>query len=473
VPTPNNAPVTRHAGCSTFAQASILHLYDPDRSQSVVSKGAGASLEAVKSAIDQLAKNPAGVRVLSEGTSSPTVRYLQQKLAAKNVTWHEYEPISWDNERDGLRMAFATGPRVRPIARLDQAQTIVTIDCDIFVEHPASMRYSRDFARSRRLAGTLPVGTMNRLWSVESVLSHTGAMADHRLALRSDLCLPFVMALDAATGGNSAAGSAFLKEAKIKKYLDVLVEELMLNKGKAVVIAGRRQPAAVHALVARINQNLEAVGKTLEYILDPDALRETSHLNSLNALAKDMAAGKVESLIILGGNPVYDAPVDFDFTTGLGRVKTSIHLADYVNETSQKTTWHIPRAHFLEAWGDTLTWDGTVTLAQPLIAPLYGGIPAELCRCSTVTAHRRSLSRRLATPGVPGRTGAERGRRTSTTASPPIAATTPTGTGGPPCRRPAGHHRSGDADSRSPSTTRRSLRRPLREQRGCRRRRTS
>jgi molybdopterin-containing oxidoreductase family iron-sulfur binding subunit len=376
VPTAQNAPVTRHAGTTTFAQASILHLYDPDRSQSPLSKGSGASIEAVKAAFAEIAKNPTGVRVLSEGTSSPTVRYLQQKLTQKGVQWHEYEPISWDNEREGMRMAFpAPAALVRPIAKLDRAETIVTIDCDIFVEHPASLRFSRDFARSRRLNGTLGLGKMNRLYSVESVLSHTGAMADHRLPLRSELGLPFVMALDAALGGGSNVSSAFLKEAKIKKYLDVLVEELQANKGKAVVIAGRRQPPAVHALVARINQALDAVGKTLDYVKDPGEVdRPHSHLKSLELLVKDMAAGKVDTLVMLGGNPVYDAPVDFDFATALGRVKTSIHLSEYVNETSQKTSWHVPRAHFLEAWGDTMTWDGTVTIAQPLIAPIYGGL---------------------------------------------------------------------------------------------------
>jgi molybdopterin-containing oxidoreductase family iron-sulfur binding subunit len=376
VPTPQNTHPTRHAGTSTFAQAAILHLYDPDRSQGPQSKGAGASIEAVKATLAEIAKKPAGVRILSEATSSPTIRHLQTKLAQKGVQWHEYEPLSWDNERDGMRMAFpAPAALVRPLARLDHAETIVTIDCDIFVEHPAALRYSRDFARSRRLGGSLGPGKMNRLWSIESVLSHTGAMADHRLALRSDLGLPFAMALDAALGGGSAVNSAFLKEAKIKKYLDVLVEELQANKGKAVVIAGRNQPAAVHALVARINHNLDAVGKTLDYVKDgSDVHRPTSHLASLDLLVKDMTAGKVETLVILGGNPVYDAPVDFDFGTALGRVKTSIHLSEYVDETSQKTTWHVPRAHFLEAWGDTVTVDGTVTLAQPLIAPMFGGL---------------------------------------------------------------------------------------------------
>jgi molybdopterin-containing oxidoreductase family iron-sulfur binding subunit len=369
---PAGAHATPHAGCSTFAQASILHLYDPDRSQSPLSNGTGSTLDALRVALGDIRKNLAGIRVLSEATSSPTLRALQAQLAGKGVQWHEYEPLSWDNERLGTKLAFDRA--VRPIARLDRAETIVTIDCDLFVEHPAAMRYSRDFARSRRLHGSLGIDKMNRLWSVESTLSHTGAMADHRLALRSELGLPFVQALDAALGGGSTANAKFLQEPKIKKFVEVLVEELTANRGKAIVIAGRRQPREVHALVARINEKLDAVGKTLDYAEDAD-LDRPSHLDAITALTRDMAAGKVETLIILGGNPVYDAPADLDFAAALAKVtKTSVHLHEYVNETSQQVKWHVPRAHFLESWGDTRTWDGTITIAQPLIAPLYGGL---------------------------------------------------------------------------------------------------
>jgi len=217
------------------------------------------------------------------------------------------------------------------------------------------------------------VGVINRLWSIESTFTNTGAMADHRLPLRSELGLPFAMALDAALGGGAAPTSEFLKEAKIAEYLRVLVSELKGNHGKAVVVAGRRQSPAVHALVARINQSIGAVGNTLDYLADPDGDRP-SHLASISQLAADMAAGKVQSLVMLGGNPVYDAPADCDFAAALGKVATSVHLAEYQNETSLKSSWHVPRAHFLEAWGDVRTWDGTVSIGQPIIAPLYGGL---------------------------------------------------------------------------------------------------
>ena len=364
---------TRHAGTSTFAQASILNLYDPDRSQSLLSAGKGASMDGLRAALPALIKNPAGMRVLSEASSSPTMQHLRRRLTAMGVGWHEYEPLSYDNEREGTRRAF--GQPMRPIARLDRAETIVTIDCDLFIEHPAAMKYSRDYARSRRLHGSLGIGKMNRLWSIESNLTNTGAMADHRLGLRSELALPFAMALDAGLGGGSASGSEFLKEKKVAEFVKHLTDELRANAGRAVVIAGRRQPPEVHAVVAKINQAIGAVGATIDYHVDPDPDRKP-HLQSIVELAKDIQGKRVQTLIILGGNPVYDAPADLDFAASLASVETSLHLSDYLNETSRKTTWHVPRSHYLEAWGDTRTWDGTITLAQPLIAPLYGTVSA-------------------------------------------------------------------------------------------------
>jgi molybdopterin-containing oxidoreductase family iron-sulfur binding subunit len=335
--------------------------------------GNGSSIEAFKASLGDIKATLAGgrARVLSEATSSPTIAALQRRLVAGGVPWHEDEPLSWDNERDGLRAAF--GRPVRPLAKLDRAHTIVSIACDLFVEHPASMRYSRDFARSRRKDGSLqPLGTMNRLWVAESVMSNTGALADHRLAMRSELGLPFAQALDAALTGGGMPASEYIQENKVTQFITVLAEELKANAGKAVVVCGRRQPPQVHALVAKINQTIGAVGTTLDYIEDLDPPR-LHHLESIRQLATDMTNGRVDTLIILGGNPVYDAPVDLDFAAALTKVKTSIHLSEYTDETSLKTTWHLPKAHFLEAWGDARTPDGTVSVAQPLIQPLHGG----------------------------------------------------------------------------------------------------
>ncbi|MDQ3337012.1 MAG: Fe-S-cluster-containing hydrogenase [Myxococcota bacterium] len=365
----------RHAGASTFAQASILNMYDPDRSQSLSQAGKGGSMDGFRAALAQIRAGLAGGRILSEASSSPTVASLKRKLTAKypGLVWHEYEPLSWDNERAGTRLAF--GRSVRSYAHLDRAETIVTIDCDLFVEHPAAPAYNRDFARSRRVNGSLGIGKMNRLYAVESTFSHTGAMADHRLGLRSEHGLAFAMALDAALGGGGGTPNAeILREKKVDTFLRVLVEELQQNKGRAIVIAGRRQSPDVHALVARINQSLGAVGQTVDYHEDPEPDRPR-HVDSIKLLVDALnGPAKVGTLLILGGNPVYDAPADLDFAAALAKAGTSIHLSEYMNETSQKASWHVPRAHFLETWGDTRTWDGTITVAQPLIAPLYGGL---------------------------------------------------------------------------------------------------
>ncbi|MGE0397563.1 MAG: TAT-variant-translocated molybdopterin oxidoreductase [Kofleriaceae bacterium] len=369
---------TRHAGSSTFAQAAILHLYDPDRSQSPLSSGKGSSMDAFRAALPELRNNLGTTRVLSEASSSPTLGDLRTKLAEKGVVWHEYEAISFDNEREGLRRYYQRP--LRPIAKLDQCDTIVTLDADIFIEHPAALKYSRDYARSRKLHGSLGIGKMNRMWTVESQFSNTGAMADHRLALRSELILPLVLALDSLLGGGSAKPtSQFLDEKKVSQFVKVLASELQLakdGKTKAVVIVGHKQPPEVHWAVAKLNQTINALGRTLDYHEVPDPTR-VPHLQSIVDLVKEINAGRVDQLIILGGNPVYDAPADLDFAGALAKVKkTSVHLSDYQNETSLKTTWHVPRSHFLEAWGDTRTWDGTVTIAQPLISPLYSTLSA-------------------------------------------------------------------------------------------------
>jgi Fe-S-cluster-containing dehydrogenase component len=369
---------TRHAGASSFAQASILNMYDPDRSQSPSQGGKGGSMDGFRAALAGVRAGLAGGRILSEATSSPTVLAMKAKLLAKypGLQWVEYEPLSHDNERAGTRLAF--GRTLRPFAHLDQAETIVTIDCDLFVEHPASLAYSRDFARSRRVNGSLGIGKMNRLWSIESVFTHTGAMADHRLGVRSEHGLAIALALDAALGGGATPNAELLREAKVSKYIKVLAEELNASKGqgRAVVIAGRRQSPEVHAVVARINNALGAVGKTLSYHeeIEPDRPRHVDAIKALVGELNGTGPGKVNTLVILGGNPVYDAPADLDFAGALAKVGTSIHLSEFLNETSQKTSWHIPRTHYLEAWGDTRTWDGTISVSQPLIAPLYSGV---------------------------------------------------------------------------------------------------
>ncbi len=369
------AGTERHGASTPFAQASILHLYDPDRSQAVRRAGQGATFADFKVWLGELRQksNTNKVRVLAEATSSPTVQALRRRLNDQmpGLIWHEWEPVSFDNERAGMKLAF--GKVVRPLAHLDRAETIVALDCDFFREHPASLRYSRDWARSRRPeSSTLGGGKMNRLYAIESVFTSTGALADHRLPVRAEHVLPFAQALAAALdGGGGASGSKLVEEAKVARFIEVLAEEIRANTGRVVFLAGRKQPPALHALVASLNQRYG--GTTVEHLEDPEADRPT-HAEAIAALVREIDQQQVETLLILGGNPVYDAPADLDFAAKLGAVATSLHLSEYVNETSTKTTWHVPRAHYLESWGDARTWDGTYTVQQPLIAPMYGGL---------------------------------------------------------------------------------------------------
>ena len=270
-------------------------------------------------------------------------------------------------------MAF--GQPLRAHLQLSRAKVIAAFDADLFgPDRPDNTRLAREYGLSRNPdSGT----GMSRLYSVESYFSITGASADHHLPLRSDLIKPFLMALDARLGG--AGGPKVASQAlndpdypQIPRFLSVLAKDLLQHKGQAVVTVGFRQPPEVHALAARINATLGAEQGALVYTADPDPERP-SHDADIAALAGDMKKGAVETLLILGGNPVYNAPADLDFAGALGKVKNSVHLSGYSDETSAKCNWHLPRAHYLESWGDARTWDGTYTLAQPIIEPIFGG----------------------------------------------------------------------------------------------------
>ncbi len=364
---------TSHGGSTAFAQASILHLYDPDRSQAVAHAGKGATLDDVKAEVVRLrGQDGKRIRVLSEASSSPTVAALRQRLTDQlpGLLWHEWEPVSFDNERAGMKLVF--GRVVRPLVHLDQCQTILALDCDFFLEHPAALRYGRDFARSRQPEGSsLGGGKISRLYAVESTYSPTGVLADHRLALRSDQILTFLLGIEAVLANGAPPTAQVLGEQRVETFLRAVAADLRSSPGRSVILVGRKQPPVVHAVAARVNALI--AGATVEYLEDPAPDRPT-HGESITQLVRDINGQQVDTLIMIGGNPVYDAPADLAFAEALAKVGTTLHLSEYRNETSLKATWHVPKAHYLEAWGDGQTWDGTYTVAQPLIAPLYGGL---------------------------------------------------------------------------------------------------
>ena len=375
-------------GSSAFAQASVLEIYDPDRSQGLATFSQGtetahpwsefyAYLEPVLAA--ERSAGGQGLRILAEATHSPTLESLRGRLMAAfpRAKWVEYEALSRDNERAGTALLFGAPHRSHLV--LDKANVVLALDDDFLVDHPKSIAYQRDFASRRKPK------EMSRFYAVESRYSTTGSNADHRLPVRSEQIKAFVLALTAEILRNptfsapadlasfkEAAQEGFLAEPGTSKFVHALAKDLLSNQGKSVVTAGPGQPADVHALVHQLNALLQNAGTTVLYTAEPNVER-SSHHEGIVALGDEMGKGGVSTLLILGGNPVYNAPVAAKFKDGLGKVKNSIHLSLYKDETSRSCGWHLPRAHHLESWGDSRTFDGTITLQQPLIKALYGG----------------------------------------------------------------------------------------------------
>ncbi|MBN2192149.1 MAG: TAT-variant-translocated molybdopterin oxidoreductase [Polyangiaceae bacterium] len=373
---------------NVFHQASVLGLYDPDRSTGPLRRHGAERGAAPWTEFDRdfgmamarlRAAGGRGLAVLGRESSSPSLRDLRARLAAAmpESRWYEWEPLTRDAERIGARLAF--GRAYRPLLRLERAEVIVCLDADPLVAHPAAIANARGLMRARRPE----TGRMARVYAIESCFSATGVIADHRLGLRSELIMPLAMALDAAITARAQPlpehGPAqprpeaeFLGEPKVASFLATVAKDLLAHIGRGVVLAGPRQPPEVHALCHRINVLLGNAGATVEFLEDPAGDRPT-HLASLRAIVAALEAGKVDTLLILGGNPVYDTPVDLAFGPALAKARFTVHASLTDDETSARVDWHVPLAHYLEAWGDGLAYDGTLTLAQPLIGALYGG----------------------------------------------------------------------------------------------------
>jgi molybdopterin-containing oxidoreductase family iron-sulfur binding subunit len=355
---------------SIFDQASILNLYDPDRSQSIHNAGSistwGAFLSAMNSVIEaELPKRGAGIRVLTETVTSPTLATQIQTILKRfpAAQWHQYQPILRDSVREGARLAF--GEFVETHYKFEKARVILALDSDFLFSHPNRLVYARRFTDGRRLTSGLR--QMNRLYAAESTPSITGTMADHRLPVNSAEIEDLARLIDSHLKPNakSAAGPWVA-------WVGTLVGDLQQNRGAGLVIAGERQPAIVHALAHRMNHVLGNAGQTVTYSATAEA-RPVNQLQSLHQLVEDMSAGHVDVLLVLGGNPVFTAPFDLPFGEAMEKVRMCVHLSLEQNETSVRCHWHIPQTHFLETWSDTRAFDGTTSLIQPLIQPLYQG----------------------------------------------------------------------------------------------------
>jgi MoCo/4Fe-4S cofactor protein with predicted Tat translocation signal len=358
-----------------FAQASILNLYDPDRAQTATYLGEirawSAFLDSTQSLVTALkGAKGAGFRILTGTIASPTLAAQIQSLLSLYplAKWHQWEPAGSDGAREGAKLAF--GRYVNTVYRPEKAEVILSLDSDFLASGPGHIRYMKEFYRRRKLdqfAEADRLGReMNRLYVVEPTPSVTGASADHRLPLRASEIALFARALAGKLG---LGGSAALSPGA-GKWLDAVAKDLQKYPRNTLVVAGEQQPAEVHALAHAINAALGNVGTTL-YYTEPVEANPTNHLESLRELCADMDAGKVNTLLILGVNPVYTAPHDWDFTTKLKKVSTAIHVSSHFEETSEYCHWHIAESHFLETWGDARAFDGTLSAIQPLIAPLY------------------------------------------------------------------------------------------------------
>ena len=359
---------------SARVQASVLGLYDADRSQTVRLKGETKSWGDFVTAWTELAKahaadGGAGLAVLSESFSSPTLARLTTEFRARypKATWATYDAVSDENRLAGLRSAV--GRDVDLMLRMDQASVILALDADPLLADPEMIRHVRGFAAGRRAGAE--GGEMNRLYAVEGVYSLTGSMADHRLRLPSRQIAAFVAALAGRLGAAGAASGAGTLPGVDPRWIDALAKDLQANRGKGLIVAGERQPAAVHAAVCGLNTSLGNTGKTVSYYETRDAALPS--LSSLTALVAAMKAGTVQTLVVLGGNPVFDAPADLEFAAAMEKVPHSIALGHGVDETSSKAEWHVPRAHYLESWGDARAVGGMLSVVQPLILPLFGG----------------------------------------------------------------------------------------------------
>ncbi len=374
----NSEHSSTQGASNAIIQGSILGLYDPDRARSITRDGEKSSFsdfvsywQAIRR--NYIENNGEGLAVISESYSSPTLNRLRRDFSRvfPRSKWVTYEPVSDENIFEGIRVA--TGIPHRPIYHFENAATVLSLDADFLLSDPENIANTQGFSSRRRVSSE--DDSMNRLYVAESGFSLTGGMADHRIRLQSSrigaLAVRLARELDAQ--GITVPGIDIIpssgEDSFDSRWLQAVAQELSQNRGSSLVLAGRNQPPAVHALVFAINAALGNNGETVSYIEPVDA--SFPNTGDLVQLADDIRSGSVTGLVILGGNPAYNAPADLDFSGLLGTVDHSVHISSYKDETSRLTDWHIPQSHYLESWGDVRSADGSLGVIQPMIAPLF------------------------------------------------------------------------------------------------------
>jgi molybdopterin-containing oxidoreductase family iron-sulfur binding subunit len=368
----------KHGGTDHFAQASILSLYDPDRAIRFSKGGNEINRQTALQALDEIPKNLGarsgeGLAFLLQRNTSPSRARLQGLIAQKfpKARWHVHEPVELNLDQQAASLAF--GKSVRPVYHLDKAKVIVSLDCDFIGSEDNTTQFCRDFAAGRKLSKA--ADSMSRLYALEGLMTLTGANADHRLRLSTSAIASAAAALgEKVLGADGAELVAALKKAgtvdeKQARFIATCGEDLLKNKGGSLVLAGHRQPLAVHLMALAMNVALGNLGTTLTLQEAPEEKFE-----SLADLAKSLNSGAVDTLVILGANPVYDAPVDLAWGETQRKAKNVVRLGYYEDETGAVCDYHFPAAHYLESWGDARAYDGTLVGIQPLIEPLFGGL---------------------------------------------------------------------------------------------------
>ncbi len=388
-------------GSDIWAQAEVLSLYDPDRARSPHSAGKPATWEAFDAfAADHFGKLTAaggkGLAFLLEEDGGPTFERLlkaaQGKLPSAQV--YRWDPLAADACQAGAQLAFGPGARVHP--DLEKAKVIFALDSEFLSRGPEHLMLARQFGKRRAISSREDAAQMNRLYVAEGVFSNTGANADHRIRVSSGQCGELLKALAKELGSKHGLALAELgaavegaAPAGTEKFIAALAKDLAGSKGSSAILVGERQPPAVHALACALNA-----------LLDPSRANvsrgepRVSHQDSITALTKALMASEVQTLVIFGANPVHTVPGALKFVEALAKAPTVIHVGLLPDETAQKATWHLPLAHFLEAWGDARAWNGAASIVQPIILPLFSA-RAGTTLLAQLTGHAEKSDRKL------------------------------------------------------------------------------
>lgn len=359
---------------NSYHQAALLDLYDRDRSRFVRKNGEKSDWESfVAFSKDHFSNTSQRILFISEANSSPTYQSLKTKALSQfsNSEWVTYEPFSDENVMQGVFQAF--GQKLRPVNHFDKAKVILSLDADFMSQEDNNVQNVKRYTKGRKLHGS--GSSMSRLYVIEGNYSLTGSNADHRLQLKPSQIAPFVYALASKLSESISGLSAFSghrNDFSQHSWIAALAQDLVNNKGASLLTAGSDYAVEVHAAVAAINKALTNDGATVEYLAVSHVARENQHEKFVNAVQR-MRNGDFDTVVLVGTNPVYTAFADVNFASALGNVATSIHLSSHYDETSSLTTWHVNRAHFLEAWGDGYSYEGVLSPIQPMIQPLFDG----------------------------------------------------------------------------------------------------